>query len=116
MLKHSVYLKTFHVCSRFELVRFITVKIGNSMFLKRNSNKLTSKKLSQNFDVTSSSTSNITFFVILAVLVCNNTTVKLQVYELMCALCMFSPDGLIFVRELLSHIKVIITITIIAMH
>ncbi|XP_025208369.1 inverted formin-2-like isoform X2 [Melanaphis sacchari] len=40
-----------------------------------------------------------------SVLVCNNTTVKLQVYELLCALCVFSVDGMIFVKSVLSHIK-----------
>ncbi|XP_060839430.1 inverted formin-2-like isoform X3 [Rhopalosiphum padi] len=40
-----------------------------------------------------------------AALVCNNTTVKLQVYELLCALCVFSADGMIFVKSVLSHIK-----------
>ncbi|XP_060869000.1 inverted formin-2-like isoform X2 [Metopolophium dirhodum] len=40
-----------------------------------------------------------------SVLVCNNTTVKLQVYELLCALCVFSSDGMIFVKSVLSHIK-----------
>ncbi|KAE9526798.1 hypothetical protein AGLY_013446 [Aphis glycines] len=39
------------------------------------------------------------------VLVCNNTIVKLQVYELLCALCVFSTDGMIFVKSVLSHIK-----------
>lgn len=42
----------------------------------------------------------------LAVLVCNNTTVKLQVYELLCALCVFSADGMVFAKSVLSHIKV----------
>jgi hypothetical protein len=43
---------------------------------------------------------------ILAVMICNNTIVKLQVYELLCALCVFSADGLIFVKAVLSHVKV----------
>lgn len=42
----------------------------------------------------------------LAVTICNNTIVKLQVYELMCALCVFSTDGMNFVKSVLSHIKV----------
>lgn len=49
---------------------------------------------------------NLVIILILAVLVCNNTTVKLQVYELLCALCIFSIDGMIFVKSVLSHIKV----------
>ncbi|XP_050537829.1 inverted formin-2-like isoform X44 [Daktulosphaira vitifoliae] len=41
-----------------------------------------------------------------AVVVCGNTTVKLQVYELLCALCMFSKDGIKFVKTTLSQIKI----------
>lgn len=40
-------------------------------------------------------------------MVCNNTIVKLQVYDLLCALCMFSEDGMVFVKSVLSHIKVL---------
>lgn len=42
-----------------------------------------------------------------AVLSSQNTTVKLQVFELLCAICIFSPSGHALALDALQHFKVV---------